>query len=1119
MIPIGPPWRRGRRRRRRSRPLLFLIAASLLASPGTPGGTAQDGEALPPGQRRERPIAGGETHLYRVEVGEAPLLVTVEQRGIDLVIDLVGPVARFATDAGYLRWESETLLLDSPGEHRLEIHSRVAAVPRGRYMIQVETLPAVPASPAPPAITERRRAALALMSRAGRESFERTPEAQRRAAATYREALAAWRALGERRWQAESLDALAVLLAELRELRPAAEHYLQALALWRELGAPHREAATLNELGLARAYMGEIDAAREALQGALALWQRLGERFDEGETRSNLCYLDQMIGALPAALTCYEASLALFRDLGDLSQEARILNNIGGVHEGLGQPDAALDFHARALALRRRLGERREEAQTLNNVAMVHNVLGEWQEALRVYGQARQILAALGDRAREVSLLNNLGFTYNSLGEPQRALAFLQDALRLRREIGDRRGEVTTLNNLGSTWHQLGDLQQALDHHRQALDLAAALGDHRQEALTRLRLGEIQLKQGDPSVALRELEPALARLRETGLRYGELLALQLRGRALVQAGRPREALPVLADLVERQRTLRDRAGEAQVLQVLAVAERSLGLAPEARAHAEQAVARVEELRTGFVSPGLRAAFLGTQRRAYSLLIDLLMDRHAADPGGGHDRAALEVSERVRARSLLDALYSGDAVRPGGGVPAELLDRRRALRYRLSARVDQQLRRGGAGAEKTEAQERELGTLLAELDGVEAEIRRLDPHYAAVAAPPTLGVAEIARLLDPGTLLLEYSLGEDRSYLWAIGAGAWRSFVLPPEREIEALARRLHEELSTLEAGAGRRRETAEALSRILLGPVWSEAARHHRLVVVPDAALHVLPFGALPAPDSGEPLLERFEIAYLPSATTLALQRRLELRPPAAKWAAVLADPVFAPEDPRLTGPPLAGRPEAAGNRERGAPEEAPLSALERLPATRLEAEAIRALAPGGQVWTALDLAASREAVLSGELRDYRIVHFATHGLADTRNPELSGLVFSLVDAAGRPRQGFLSLSDVYELDLGADLVVLSGCRTALGREVRGEGIMGLTRGFLHAGVPRVVASLWRVQDRATAELMTRFYRALWQDLLPPAAALRAAQTSLRRDPRYRDPYSWAGFVLQGDWR
>jgi CHAT domain-containing protein/tetratricopeptide (TPR) repeat protein len=1098
---------------RRSRPAL-LVAILFLITPAVLGGVGEQGQTLLPGQIRERPLAGGEAHAYRVEVMDAPLLVVVEQSALDLEVEAARAGAALTVDTGDHGWGSEVLLLESAGEHRIEVRPKDRFVEPGRYTIRVDALPGSSAEDV------QRRAALSLMTRAGQEASGRTPTAWRRALPLYRDALATWRSLGERRWEGEVLYTVAVLERDTRELPAAAAAYLQALALWRELGEPNLEATALNGLGSTRSLMGEIEGAREALRSALSLWQRLGERFEEGETRGNLCYLELRSGVLSAARPCYEETRALYRELGSRRQEARTLNNLGGVYDGLGEPDAALEHYEQALALRRSLADRLGEAETLNNIAVIHRALGEWQEALRVYDQVREILAPLGDRSLEAARLNNVGFAYNNLGEPQRALPFLGDALKLRRETGDRGGEILTLNNIGDAWRKLGDVEKGLAHHRQALEIAKALGDRRQEALTRLRLAEVQIEQGDPSAALRELDPAVASLNEMGLRQREAQALHLRGRALALAGRPREALPVFRDVLARRRALRDRAGEAEALQALAAAERSLDLRQEARGHADEAVARVEELRTGFVSPNLRAAFLATQRRAYSLVIDLLMDRHAAAPGAGHDREAFEISERARARSLLDVLRSGNTVRAGSAAPAALLERRPALRRRLSSMAYQQLQQSGA---KAEALGREMEKLLAELDGVEAEIRRLDSRYAAVAAPPTLGVEEIAKLLDPGTLLLEYSLGEDRSYLWAVGAGSFRSFVLPPQREIEALARQLYEELSTLEAGTGRRTEAAEALSRILLDPVWPEAARGHRLVVVPDAALHILPFGALPVPGSGGRLLDQLEVAYVPSATTLALQRqRLEHRPPAAKWAAVLADPVFTADDPRLADPSVAGQgrqPAAPLGTERDAPEEAPLAALERLPATRREAETIADLAPAGQVWIALNLDASREAVLAGGLRGYRVVHFATHGLADTRNPELSGLVLSLVDAAGRPREGFLGLSDIYELDLDAGLVVLSGCRTALGKEVRGEGIMGLTRGFLYAGAPRVVASLWKVQDRTTAELMDRFYRALWRDRLPAAAALREAQRWLRRDPRYRDPYSWAGFVLQGDWR
>lgn len=162
---------------------------------------------------------------------------------------------------------------------------------------------------------------------------------------------------------------------------------------------------------------------------------------------------------------------------------------------------------------------------------------------------------------------------------------------------------------------------------------------------------------------------------------------------------------------------------------------------------------------------------------------------------------------------------------------------------------------------------------------------------------------------------------------------------------------------------------------------------------------------------------------------------------------------------------------------------------------------------------------ATREAVLNGDLSQYEVVHFATHGLINDRSPRLSGLALSQVTSEGVPIDGFLDLSDILGLDLGADLVVLSGCRTASGREIRGEGLVGLTHGFMYAGTRRVMASLWQVQDRATAELMTEFYRALWVEGASPAAALRAAQLALMRERRWRAPYYWAGFVLQGEWR
>jgi CHAT domain-containing protein len=183
------------------------------------------------------------------------------------------------------------------------------------------------------------------------------------------------------------------------------------------------------------------------------------------------------------------------------------------------------------------------------------------------------------------------------------------------------------------------------------------------------------------------------------------------------------------------------------------------------------------------------------------------------------------------------------------------------------------------------------------------------------------------------------------------------------------------------------------------------------------------------------------------------------------------------------------------------------------------EADFITGLAPRNSTLKATGFEASRQLVASGELGRYRIVHFATHGLINSEHPELSGLVLSLVDENGKPQDGFLRTHEIFNLQLPADLVVLSACQTALGKEIKGEGLVGLTRGFMYAGAERVVASLWQVDDQATSRLMRHFYRGMLKEGLRPAAALRAAQIEMSRSSRWSAPYYWAGFVIQGEWR
>lgn len=310
-----------------------------------------------------------------------------------------------------------------------------------------------------------------------------------------------------------------------------------------------------------------------------------------------------------------------------------------------------------------------------------------------------------------------------------------------------------------------------------------------------------------------------------------------------------------------------------------------------------------------------------------------------------------------------------------------------------------------------------------------------------------------------------------------------------------------------------------------MGPIGPELTGK-RLVIVPDGALFYVPFGTLLLPpgsnfasltaDTQTRLIDHYEISVVPSMTLVPLLRQQPEQTEPEKVLAVLADPVFYPTEKRKPGDstlaiPTSGSPVEASSRTSWV--------LTRLPYTRREADNISGFVPKENTLKALGLDANRGTVLSGKLNQYRYVHFATHGLVDVEQPEFSALALSMVDSQGHPQDGFLRLIDTYHLHLKAELVTLSACETGLGKEIAGEGLVGLTGGFFYAGSKRVVVSLWKVNDRATAELMTEFYRGIFVKKMAPAAALQEAQLYLKKQKKWSAPYFWAAFQLQGEWK
>lgn len=793
----------------------------------------------------------------------------------------------------------------------------------------------------------------------------------------------------------------------------------------------------------------------------------------------------------------YQAALDIWRTLDDKLKQAFTFHEAGWIYGDIGQYQKALDYYAQASTLYKELRRPRSVASILNNTAWIYGALGDQQKSLEMYLQVEEAYKSIGEPSSV--LISNIGVSYAKVGEFQRALEYHFRALKMRRAADDHARLAITLSNIGNCYYELGEKRKALTFYNQALEFMPAVKNNYYTATT---------------------------LNHVGALYRTLGGYQ-------------EALSYFNRALELRRTVGDQSGVAASIYHIARLERRRGNFTEARRLVEDALERAESLRNKVSSPHLRATYFASVREYREFYVDLLKRMDKMSPSEEYVRAAFNAAETGRARSLLESLKEPSSeIRHG--VDPSLLERERTLGQSIANKAAEQMRLlSGAHTEaQASAASTEIAALTSDYEQVQGRIRDTSPQYAALVKPVPLGIDEVQkRVLDDKTMLLEYLVGEQKSFVWAVTPDSIKMYELPKRAALEPLARKVYDLLiersqnvpqetveqrrARLDLAETQYAEAAANLSRTILGPVASQLG-NKRLLIVSDGILQFIPFAALPDPTATDsrPLIVDHEIVTAPSASVIALLRQENgNRKPAAKTLAVLADPVFSDEDPRVATARSRSTNNTVSAHAVRAVTEAGLGDLKRLRFSRQEAAEIARLASTGSKLEAVDFDANRKLATSAELGQYRIVHFATHGLINNQHPELSGVVLSLVDEKGQPQNGFLRLYDLYNLKLSAELVVLSACQTALGKEIKGEGLVGLTRGFMYAGAPRVIASLWQIDDRASAEFMKRFYHELLGKNVRPAAALRAAQVSMQNDKRWNAPHYWAAFTLQGEWR
>jgi tetratricopeptide (TPR) repeat protein len=922
------------------------------------------------------------------------------------------------------------------------------------------------------------------------------------------QALAIQREIGNRAGEGITLVNIAFVYRTFGFYTEALDNLQPALVISQETGLKRVEGAVLNTLGTLDQAQGRYDEALKKYQQALIIRQEVDDRPGEGVTLHNIAGLHQAQGRYSEALENYQQALKIQREVGNRPMEGTTLNNIGQVYWAQGRYTAALDSLQQALDIAREVGNRNEEGVILNNMGAIHQAQGRYHQALQSFQQALAIHQALNNLPLQGTTLNNIGAIYSAQGRYAEALAQYQQALTTWREASDRAGEGTTLNNIGAVYGAQGRYAEALAQYQQALTISREVGDRVGEGNTLNNIGTVHDNQGRYAEALAQYQQALTIWREVGDRAKESTILNNIGWVYAAQGRYAEALAQYQQALIISREVGDRVGEGNTLHNIGEVYADQGQVDLSLDTYLQAMAIIEAVRATAGSEAGRAAFIARYAGLYSRTAGLFHQQ-------GQDEDAFLTAERGRARAFLDSLATGHVELTDETAAGLLAQEQEAYAQRQAAQ--DALARAKALSPPDPELVADLKAQLAEaeaahvqaLAALEAQSEQLAGLVPGRGAKNILSVSQVQALLDEQTTLLSYFVLEEQTLVFLLSRNQFEVVELPLSSEqLTNHVSRFRDALALRQAQATR--SVAQDLYQLLLAPL-ADRLDTPRLMIIPHGALHYLPFAALLNPNTGEYLIQRHSLVTLPGASTLPFittaDRRLpSVKPPGGTAEAEQGEASASSPPHLLASPLIIGNP-TPGDFDATASLATERAGLAPLPFAEKEAEAIAKLYG---VEPLLKEAATESAVRT-QVAQAGILHLAAHGSYNPVAP-LSSLIALAPDGEN---DGWLTVGEVYGLQLAqTDLVVLSACQSQLGELSQGDELVGLTRAFLFAGTPTVVASLWNVDDAATGLLMERFYTHLKAGV-GKAQALRQAQLEVMAD--YPDPYYWAAFVMSGD--
>jgi CHAT domain-containing protein len=897
-----------------------------------------------------------------------------------------------------------------------------------------------------------------------------------RASGLYEDVAAAARSTGMEMRLAGALNSWFAFARQSGDL-PKAENLARESLEIKERLVPdsYDMAVSLNNMGVVKRSLGQLHDAAENFLKSKTIRERLAPgSLDVAVTLNNLGNVTLDQGDLSAAREYYMKALSIIERLSPESLAvAGSLNNLGSVAKEQGDLNAAREFHFRALAIRERLAPGSQEtAMSFTNLGAIARAQGDFPASKEYHLKALSIYKKLAPESLEVALsLNNLGILSSDEDDAAAAKDYHTQALAIRERLAPGSLDVAmSLGNLGNSAYKMKDTSGAKEYYSRALAIRESLCPGSIEtARIYYNLGIVAGDSG-------ELDKAKGY-------YLKALAIENR------------LAPGSIDV-------------AVSLSSLARAEKSSGNLPRCTELLSDAVDALEFQRSRVGGETAKTSFAAVHGDFYTQLISAYLD-------SGKPAMALQTLERSRSRALLE-MVSSRYVDWKAEIPAALLERQEELDLQRKKLCDALFRADAkTSSDDIEAWRAELLLLPIKEDALAEEIRKSSPRLASLEYPKPLDFDSLRKALEPGTLLLAYAVAEDETYLFALGNTDLRAYRIPMgekalQNKVRAFRAGLLHEASKGPASDAWKVSSRE-LYEVLLQPASSEIAKCSRVLLLPDGPLHLLPFTALlpsgrklPKELNKEPIGVQRPITVEASMTVY-----LELQKAKAAISASSAPSWIGFGDPLYSNSDIIGG-----------------TVLEPLPGTRKEIEAISPLF-NGKALSFLGENATEDTVRSLPDASYYL-HFACHGILDTKFPMNSALALSIPpfsEISGtavfedHKKDGLLQAWEIIEdVKIDSDCVVLSACETGLGKDMGGEGLIGLTRAFQYAGARSVLSSLWSVSDESTAILMKSFYSHLCQGR-SKSESLSLAQKEMIKSQKYSHPFFWAGFVLNGDWK